>query len=195
MEQLPRLHRLSQLYVRSPIYFITACTEARRALLADAVTHDAFLVFARAAYDHGVAVGRYVLMPDHLHLFAVFAPDAPTLSDWMKALKSALSRHWRERVRNGDFSFCSGGLRPPVFDNEHFGGRRPPLQIPSRVFWQKGFFDHVIRSAESYSEKWSYVLENPVRKKLVARTEDWPYAGEVHVLQPEERKGNCSGGI
>jgi len=29
--------------------------------------------------------------------------------------------------------------------------------------WQPGFFDHLIRNSESYSEKWNYVHENPVR--------------------------------
>jgi REP element-mobilizing transposase RayT len=48
--------------------------------------------------------------------------------------------------------------------------------------WQKGFFDHVLRSEESYSQKWEYVRENPVRAGLVERWEDWPYGGEVHPL-------------
>ena len=48
--------------------------------------------------------------------------------------------------------------------------------------WQKGFFDHVMRSEESYSEKWLYVAENPVRKKLAAHPEDWPYQGEIYPL-------------
>jgi len=42
--------------------------------------------------------------------------------------------------------------------------------------WQKGFFDHVLRSAESYSQKWHYVRENPVRAGLISRWEDWPYS-------------------
>lgn len=46
-------------------------------------------------------------------------------------------------------------------------------------YWQKGFFDHGLRSDESYSEKWPYVQENPVRAGLVSRFEDWPYAGEI----------------
>ena len=45
--------------------------------------------------------------------------------------------------------------------------------------WQKGFFDHVIRSQESYEQKWLYVRENPVRARLVEAAEDWPYAGEL----------------
>jgi hypothetical protein len=27
--------------------------------------------------------------------------------------------------------------------------------------WQRGFFDHLLQSAESYSQKWNYVRENP----------------------------------
>jgi REP element-mobilizing transposase RayT len=49
--------------------------------------------------------------------------------------------------------------------------------------WQKGFFDHLLRSGESYSQKWEYVRENPVRAGLVAIPEDWPYAGEIHDLE------------
>jgi REP element-mobilizing transposase RayT len=49
--------------------------------------------------------------------------------------------------------------------------------------WQEGFFDHIMRSGESYSEKWSYVAQNPVRAALVTRTDDWPFAGEIEVLR------------
>jgi REP element-mobilizing transposase RayT len=49
--------------------------------------------------------------------------------------------------------------------------------------WQKGFFDHVLRSGESYSQKWDYVRENSVRAGLVARWEDWPFLGQPHPLE------------
>ena len=45
--------------------------------------------------------------------------------------------------------------------------------------WQRGFFDHLIRHGESYSEKWEYVRQNPVRAGLVATPEDWPWKGEI----------------
>jgi putative transposase len=48
--------------------------------------------------------------------------------------------------------------------------------------WQKGFFDHVLRSEESYAEKWDYVARNPVRAGLVKFPVDWPFRGEIHVL-------------
>jgi putative transposase len=50
--------------------------------------------------------------------------------------------------------------------------------------WQPGFFDHLIRSAESYDEKWQYVRDNPVRAGLATRPEDWPFQGEPAVLSP-----------
>jgi REP element-mobilizing transposase RayT len=49
--------------------------------------------------------------------------------------------------------------------------------------WQKGFFDHLIRHSESYSEKWHYVWQNPVRAGLVTDAEDWPYQGELVRLE------------
>ena len=49
--------------------------------------------------------------------------------------------------------------------------------------WQKTFFDHVLRSDESYSQKWEYVRDNPVRAGLVTKWQDWPYCGEVWQLE------------
>lgn len=48
--------------------------------------------------------------------------------------------------------------------------------------WQKGFFDHILRSSESYAQKWHYIRENPVRAELVTRWEEWPYLGEPYPL-------------
>ena len=45
--------------------------------------------------------------------------------------------------------------------------------------WQEGFFDHVLRSAESYAQKWDYVRLNPVRAGLVEDPDDWPFQGEI----------------
>ncbi len=39
-----------------------------------------------------------------------------------------------------------------------------------------------LRDGENYSEKWIYVQENPLRKGLVQRIEDWPFKGRVFDL-------------
>jgi putative transposase len=43
------------------------------------------------------------------------------------------------------------------------------------IIWQRGCFEHRLRNDESRRAKADYILENPVRKKLVARPEDWPF--------------------
>ncbi len=51
-----------------------------------------------------------------------------------------------------------------------------------RLAWQREFFDHILRSNKSYSEKWNYLRANPVRAGLVSAGEEWKYAGEIETL-------------
>ena len=44
-----------------------------------------------------------------------------------------------------------------------------------KIRWQRGFFDHRLRSESSAQQKWKYVMQNPVRAGFVSRAEDWPY--------------------
>ena len=43
------------------------------------------------------------------------------------------------------------------------------------IEWQRDFFEHRLRSDESWREKADYILANPVRKGLVAEASQWPY--------------------
>lgn len=43
------------------------------------------------------------------------------------------------------------------------------------VEWQRDFFDHRLRSGESFDEKAQYIRMNPVRSGLVANLEAWPW--------------------
>jgi hypothetical protein len=52
-----------------------------------------------------------------------------------------------------------------------------------QALWQREFFDHLLRTTESYSEKWNYVRDNPVRSGFVVSADDWPYAGEIERLE------------
>lgn len=42
--------------------------------------------------------------------------------------------------------------------------------------WQKGFYDHVIRSEESLNRVAWYILTNPVRGGFVKHAADWPFS-------------------
>jgi putative transposase len=49
--------------------------------------------------------------------------------------------------------------------------------------WQSNFFDHVLRSSDSYSEKWEYVRNNPVQAGLVEHPDNWNYQGQIIPIQ------------
>ena len=42
--------------------------------------------------------------------------------------------------------------------------------------WQVGFHDWTVRDYNDWETKVEYIHNNPVRAKLVARPEDWPYS-------------------
>ncbi|PAZ03229.1 MAG: hypothetical protein CAK89_02580 [Opitutia bacterium AMD-G3] len=43
------------------------------------------------------------------------------------------------------------------------------------TLWQKGSFDHRLRTYGHYLEKRDYILANPVRAGFVLAGEQWPY--------------------
>ena len=140
-------------FAKSPLYFFTACAVERRPVFANQESHDVLReIWTKSSELDGWFVGRYLVMPDHVHLFAMPAVDAKTRSEWLKTWKSISARRIGKTLN----------LTPPL--------------------WQPDTFDHILRSAESYAEKWHYVRENPVRAGWVARSDDWPWQGEIHRL-------------
>ncbi|WP_395735247.1 REP-associated tyrosine transposase [Prosthecobacter sp.] len=43
------------------------------------------------------------------------------------------------------------------------------------IVWQDGFFDHRLRDGHEENAKHHYIRQNPVRKGLCARPEEWPH--------------------
>src|SRR5437660_11890028 len=86
----PRLTRLFD-NVR-PFYFITFNTYKRQSLLARDEIHEVFRVFSTNAQGRDVAVGRYVIVPDHVHLFAAFPATGITLPTWVQSLRNAIGK-------------------------------------------------------------------------------------------------------
>ena len=43
------------------------------------------------------------------------------------------------------------------------------------IGWQRGYFDHRLRTDNAAREKSSYIRNNPVRAGLVEKAEDWPH--------------------
>ena len=134
---------------RSNIIFLTACTNKRKKILANEAVHQ-LIRYAWQNADHWI-VGRYVIMPDHIHLFCSPAKyDHLSVKRWTAFWKSSASKIWPD-----------------------------PSEQP---IWQIDAWDTQLRKGDSYSAKWAYVSNNPVRHKLVEHAEDWPYQGEMNPL-------------
>ena len=89
-----RLRRLNEVWTPRgrPVFFVTICAADRRPWLDRPEIHQAFVDFCAQSPERvGAWVGKYVLMPDHVHLFvSVEGPQA--LSRWVGALKSHLAK-------------------------------------------------------------------------------------------------------
>lgn len=100
---------------------------SRRNILACPVIHETFQAFCRKAVNHHVAVGRYVILPDHVHLFVVMPAEGIPLARWVQSLRANSGKtllalghakpHWQEgfsitccvrgrAMRKNGFMFC-----------------------------------------------------------------------------------------
>jgi REP element-mobilizing transposase RayT len=160
-----RLDRIFQIY-DPPLFFVTFCTRRRQKILANTRAHGAFIDYAKRGLDHNVAVGHYVLMPDHIHFF-VAGDHEFDLGMWVRGLKRVVA------------AAVTGGRdgKDPAAETAAATSFSPLGKL--KPFWRRGFFDHLIRNTESYAQKWDYVRENPIRAGLVSTTEDWLFQGEI----------------
>lgn len=133
---------------RSTIVFLTVCTKNRHPILSNELAHD----LLRKVWEEADKwlVGRYVIMPDHVHLFC--APNSDfSVRSWADYWKTQVARRWPTR----------------------HGG-----ELLQRDGW-----DTQMRSGQMYSEKWDYMLDNPVRAGLCPTPEEWQFQGELNRLE------------
>ena len=124
-------------------HFITFCTKFRQVLPDWA--RDVVLGCCVHDHDRRYRLRVAVVMPDHVHLILTPRIDEGrrtviSLVEIMKAIKGASAHAITRQAAN----------HSPV--------------------WQEESFDRIVRSSESLDAKVAYILQNPVRKNLVA---DW----------------------
>jgi len=134
--------------------------------------------------NKGLSLYGFVIMPNHIHLIA-YADNRleGVIRDFKRFTASTINSLLRE---DGRLSILEW-LRKNTSDR-----RREKGELG---FWQPGFHPKALFSEDVFEQKLRYVHENPVRKGLVRRPEDWWYssAGEyegatdvcLHVDFPE----------
>ena len=152
MEGKGHLRRLPILYASQPLYFITICVRDRSISMCRPEVQALFV----REWDSSLAHYGWAVGS------YVMMPEHVHFFCRGNPDAVALSKFvgkWKERTSK---AVRSHGLTPP--------------------FWQKEFFDHVLRSDESYAQKWEYVANNPVRAGLAKVAQEWPYRGSIHFV-------------
>ncbi|MEJ1972034.1 MAG: transposase [Lacunisphaera sp.] len=99
---------------RSVIIYLTVCTKNRHRILASPEIHRLLVNAWQSAVRW--RIGRYVIMPDHLHLFCSPGTHPPTpLANWIRFWKSSVTKaagyqegefwqrdHWDTQLRRSE---------------------------------------------------------------------------------------------
>ncbi len=95
-----------------------------------------------------IAVDKYVVMSDHLHLIVTIKErhTGRSLPDVMRFFKTMTTNDYIRGVKRGDLQRFDGKL------------------------WQKSYYDHVIRNQQDYDEIWEYIENNPAKWMLIHET-------------------------
>ena len=140
--------------------FLTFSCYRRVGLLSDPLTRDAFVEHLEAQRVRlGFDVIAWVVMPEHVHVVVV--PKDGELGAVMRGVKQGFGkrmiRRWRERDEPviGSLTDSDGIVR----------------------FWQRGGgYDRNVRDLDELREKVNYIHQNPVKRGLVERGEDWVWS-------------------
>lgn len=71
----------------------------------------------------------------------------------------------------------AGDLKDLIRDFKKFSTKSFWELGNSNKLWQRGYFEHILRKFEYINKIAFYMLNNPVRKQLVEKWEDYPYCG------------------
>ena len=106
----------------------------------------------------------YVIMPEHVHL-VIWPGQEYSISRILWRIKKPFTDRILERVR---------AHHPRFLDRlQHL---KPSGEV-SHHFWQPGGgYDRNLWTTRSIHEKIRYVHENPVRRNLATRAEQWPWS-------------------
>ena len=138
-------------------HFVTFSCYRRLQLLRPIRFRDLFVEsLERVRLKYRFRVYGYVVMPEHVHLL-VSEPEVALLATALQALKISVARQALQ-----------------VWNEPE----------PMR-FWQKRYYDHNVRSHQSFLEKLRYIHRNPVKRGLVLNPEDWSWSSFRHYALAE----------
>ncbi|MBU0692240.1 transposase [bacterium] len=150
------LQRHNKLAFSGSIHFVTTVTSVRGNWFVETLLCQQLLeLFEGYRVQTGIDCLGYVLMPDHLHALLHQTTDEPVVSKMMNGFKSVSSRNYR------------------------------PTDYPQHNLWRQHFDDVPIPGRDAAVTRLEYMLNNPIRKALVEKPEDYLWSSARQLLLGE----------
>ena len=166
--------KLVRHYDNGEPHFLTFSCHGRLPLLSKDRTRRWFVeALDEARKTHGFQLWAWVIMPEHVHLLiwppaARIATDPRSNAGRTAGILADIKRPVAQRAIQYLEQHASKFLERLTVRNRNRTYRR---------FWQAGSgYDENINNPEAVHEVVNYVLQNPVRRGLVERAEDWEWS-------------------
>lgn len=117
-----------------------------------------------ARKEFGFQVWAYVLMPEHAHLLVYPGEAAEHMSDFLQALKAPIARKVIAYLKAHDAAWLA------------WLAVREGKRLRYRVWQPGGGYDRNVTRTSTMRSMIDYLHGNPVRRKLVAKPEDWEWS-------------------
>ena len=142
---------------RGGTYFFTVVTHNRSPFLCypgnEELLRQAFQITMQR---HPIEIDAFVLLPDHLHCIWTLPEGDHNFSMRWRLIKSYFSRYCDKKY-SGVVSTSRQGKQ-------------------ERAFWQRRFWEHMIRDDIDFRAHVEYIHFNPVKHGLVAAPKDWEHS-------------------
>jgi putative transposase len=139
---------LRRYYIPNAIVFITQVVRDRQPIFRDKGHIDLLRTTLRRVKElHPFSMVGYVFLPDHFHML-IRPTGSSTYSQIMHSLKPNFTKAYKQAI----------GLDGKM------------------GFWQRRFWDHIIRDERDLHLHLDYIHYNPVKHGLVSKPEDWTHS-------------------
>lgn len=123
---------------------------------------------------HPFKIDAFVLLPDHLHCMWTLPEDDRGFSKQWRLIKSYFSRKCDARYKNTP--------SPSRQDKKE------------QAFWQRRFWEHLIRDDIDFAGHVEYIHYNPVKHGLTKAPRNWEYSSFNLYVRDGKYDGDWGGG-
>lgn len=172
-------------YARSGAYFVTLCAHGRQCIFGEIVDGAIRLSpigkivetewLRTAEVRPGVELDAFVIMPNHVHALLFILEADPSVGQPVGATRRVAPNAEETRLQRptgptpGSLGAIMSQFRSVVTKRVNKARGTPGAPV-----WQRGYYEHVVRSDEELTRLRQYIMGNPLRWDLDDENPTYP---------------------